>query len=210
MYFQNILKRNDHELVKKIYKAQQIRRTKYDFYHEIELLKNEYHIDIQDEDIQKMSKNSFKEYIDKKLSDYFYHELLQCNKSKVSKLVNVIERDKNGKIKMQEYLKSNRLSTKAKQALFSLRCRNFPVKTNMKTAFGNNLECRICHEENSIENEEHTFFNCSELVSNADEIVNIQFDDIYGNIHEQVRAMNYFMHIIEKRKIILELAERRQ
>ena len=107
---------------------------------------------------------------------------------------------------MQEYLKTEKLFAHAKKTLFSLRCRNFPVKTNYKTMFNDNI-CRVCSDEEAIEDEKHAFFHCQVLLEGTKVNNEIKFDDIYGTLDQQIRAINYMMPLIRKREVLLELVE---
>ena len=104
---------------------------------------------------------------------------------------------------MQEYLKTSLLSTREKQHAFALRNRSYNIKVNYKNRFDNNMTCRICFDSSSIEDEIHTFENCREL---SDPLFSeIKFRHLFGEFKEQVKAINYFSHIIMKRDLILEI-----
>ena len=75
---------------------------------------------------------------------------------------------------MQKYLKTNELSTREKQSLFSLRCRSFDVKSNYKSLFSENMTCRICKDPNSYEDEIHTF-NCDVLTKDESMDTSVKF-----------------------------------
>ena len=68
------------------------------------------------------------------------------------------------------------------------------------------MSCRICCDRNSIEDEDHTFFRCSDLKHDSyTNTHDIKFDDIYTDLEKQIRAIKYFQNIVDKRKLILEL-----
>ena len=110
---------------------------------------------------------------------------------------------------MQPYLRSTLLSTKEKQTLFALRSRSLPLKANQKSMFKDNLICRICQDMQSKEDEDHIFFHCDRLLGNISRPTNIKLEDIFGTIDKQVPAIKFFMKIIERRNILLDLLEDR-
>ena len=105
---------------------------------------------------------------------------------------------------MQSYLKTNELSTREKQSLFSLRNRSFDVKTNYKTLYNEDMTCRICHDPDSIEDKRHTF-NCSVLTKDETIDNTIQFEHIFGSLSQQVKATKQFVKLMDKRRLILDM-----
>ena len=114
-------------------------------------------------EIANLSKSQFKKYIEYQINFKAYSELKKSKKSKVQQILNTIRLDKNYNLEMQPYLKSNVLTTQLKQLLYSLRTRNFDVKTNYRTMHEADMRCRLCLEENSEEDEVHVFEKCSVL-----------------------------------------------
>ena len=87
-----------------------------------------------------------------------------------------------------------------KQMLFELRCRNFDVKSNQKSYYGDNMSCRICNDEDSYENEFHTF-KCPGLIDHPREV---NFEHIYGSLEQQTEFITANIGLIRKRKLILD------
>ena len=104
---------------------------------------------------------------------------------------------------MQSYLKSQELIIVEKQNLFMLRRNSYSLKSWQKTRFSNNMYCRVCLHDQSIEDEIHTFEVCKKLVD--PKMHNIKFVQIYSSLEEQINAIKYFSRIIIKRDIFLEI-----
>ena len=69
--------------------------------------------------------------------------------------------------------------------------------------FSNNLTCRICKLDESIEDEDHILI-CPEV---TDGMTEIQFTDVYGDINAQYNAVQVYKKVIRKRNIYLEKLE---
>ena len=186
--------------------AQQLVQNRFDWYCAVKQDKEYYGISLTDEEIAMLSKASFKKIVSKCIDKQSFNEMNTSSKSKLHNILKYCQTNKDGKVIMQEYLQTNRLSTIEKQTLFSLRSRSFDVKSNYKTLFKDNMSCRICRDPNSYEDEDHTFFRCSDLKHDSDTNTHdIKFEDIYSDLENQIRAIKYFRNIADKRKIILEL-----
>ena len=205
MFLFNILKREPSDTLFKTYQAQKISPTRYDWFLTITQNKAEYKILLSDDEIRQMSKFQFKKYLETRIFQHSYEELFECKKSKLQNILQSIKLGKNKRIIMQNYLKSNILSVDEKQFAFNLRCRNFMVKSNFKTQYEDDMKCRICLEEDSYEDEEHTFFLCSVLLKDHSTDAEIKFEHLYGDLEEQIRAIKYFKQIADKRQLFLEI-----
>ena len=111
MFLQNILKRENSQVIKKMYLAQSFRPVKGDWYNTVKSDKENYGIQITDEEISDMSKAVFKKIIKEKVSKRADEELKSSEKSKVQNILKNLKLDKRGKIRAQEYLKTSKLST---------------------------------------------------------------------------------------------------
>ena len=75
---------------------------------------------------------------------------------------------------------------------------------NFKEQYNNQLKCRICKEENSIENEDH-LLTCATLSTESFEV---SFSDVYGDIDEQFKVTQIFKKILRKRRVYLDAMEK--
>ena len=69
--------------------------------------------------------------------------------------------------------------------------------------FANNLTCRTCKVDGSVEDEDHILI-CPEL---TDGRTDIQFTDVFGDVNAQYSAVQVFKNVIRKRNLYLEKLE---
>ena len=82
-----------------------------------------YDLNFSEQEICQMSKSAFKKVVLKHINRKAFNEMKFANKSKTQNILKSVQIDKNYKIAVQPYLKSQALSTLEKQHLFSLRNR---------------------------------------------------------------------------------------
>ena len=87
--------------------------------------------------------------------------------------------------------------------LFSLRSKTFPVKSNFRYLH-DNMTCRACHNNDTIENEEHICGACPVFESEQNfKILNI--NDVYGPLDNQIIFVRQFKFVARKWKLLLEI-----
>ena len=100
---------------------------------------------------------------------------------------------------IQPYLKSQLISVKMKQTLFSLRVRSANIKVNYKNKFQNNLNCRYC---DSNEQEDYThLLQCSKLMVSDQmrrESAQVSAQHIFGTLDEQISAVKFWDKIFRE------------
>ena len=130
MFYWSLLNKPDEELVKRFFEVQQKFSSKNDWSEQIKIDMNDLDINLTEHQIKSMKKISFKKIIKEKLkikaSEYLFSYKENENRSKLYKL------KLKSKFELQKYLKSEKLSTKEKRLLFSLRTRMTNVKTNYR------------------------------------------------------------------------------
>ena len=164
-----------------------------------------YDISISDSEISKMSKSVFKRIVNKQVFKKFYFELVESRKTKAQHLIVHVKPNKNWRIPMQSYLKSASLSIFQKQCLFLLRSKSYNLKSNMKSQFEDDMNCRLCMEDDSFEDEKHIFQECKRLKEENTTDNQICVDDIFGTLKEQTKAIKHFATIMKRRDLILEV-----
>ena len=87
----------------------------------------------------------------------------------------------------KEYLTTKFLSVSEKQFLFSLKCNMSTNKVNFKQMHFD-LNCRLCKDQNSEESLVYLSV-CSFVRRHVPDICKISVDDFYGNIEDQIRAV---------------------
>ena len=202
LFHQHILKKEGSMLIRKIYEAQKLKTVRNDFYTTVQNDKERYKVDLSDEQIEQTSKNAYKKYIDRKVHQFFLNELKSSRKTKIQDILKTLNPN-DMKIPTQKYLACNELSTSEKQTLFSLRSHNFDCKANFRNQY-QNMVCRLCDNEDSFEDEIHSL-KCPAVVNDNELDHSIEFHHVFGSINQQIKAVKYFMPIIKRRKLLLEL-----
>ena len=204
MYLKNILSRNKDELIFKVYQAQKLQKTKKDWYNMIQSEKEYFSLKIDDSEIANMSKRNFKVLVNECVNKRFVSDLRNSGKSKAQGILSTMKVDTSGKISMQPYLATNRLSVHEKKTLFLLRCRNLNTKSNMKSSFDqDDMSCRLCKLPEIYEDENH-LIQCSELEIQDDQ-QDFKFEYVFADIEKQIKTVKLFSKIIERRKLLFEL-----
>ena len=201
IYYWTLLNKPDKELVKKVFLTQKQFSSNDDWIIQVEDDKKSLDIDLSDNSIQKMKKEAFKKLVKSKLNVKANEFLLNLkNSEKRSKSKNLKS------FKFQNYLNSTKLSIKEKKLLFSLRTRSINVKTNYKSKFKFNMECRLCKDKNSEESEKH-LLNCTVIEQNIDsnvDLQNVQYENIFSdNINEQILITKVFDKVFKTRDFLL-------
>ena len=100
---------------------------------------------------------------------------------------------------LQEYLKSENLTFKQKQLLFSLRTRSTNVKRNDKNKYRqSNLFCILC-DDRLVESEVH-LLECKSTQEQLGDIGDAQYEDIFSTeISRQEKITKIFEKVIRMR-----------
>ena len=197
-YLHHILSRNETELISKVYKAQRNNPAKNDWYIQVQSDIIETKLNMKDKDISRMKKIKFKHIVKEKVKNLALLKLLEIKSSHSKGKETQFK-----KLEKQEYLKSKVLTKKQKSLLFNLRFRMTNMKINFKNMY-TVYTCDLCkEEEDSIQH----CLECPVLLNNCSELYNdriVKFDDLFGSVVKQVRAVQLFEKILEKREELLE------
>ena len=103
---------------------------------------------------------------------------------------------------IQPYLIISDLSLPEKKLLLSLRSKCYPAKMNFKKLNKGSLMCSfLCQSE---ETQKHIFEQCRPIQSRISYPVNVNLDDIYGGIDDQVRTIKILIKIDHIRRSMKE------
>ena len=200
MYLQTILKRSDRELTKKMYLVQKSDPKKGDFYDlvkkDIEMVK----LDLNEEDIETMSKKKLKEIVKTKVKEAAFKHLMEQKLSK-SKMDNI----KYTKYELSPYMRSPLFTQEQASVLLALRTRTVRgVRTEFGDMFVNKLCPLGCGDIDTLPN----ILSCSVLHDCLpDHRSNISFHDVYSeDVLIQKDTTVLFMKMLEMREILLEEA----
>ena len=106
---------------------------------------------------------------------------------------------------MQSYLISSELSISQKKMLFILHTKMLKIKSNFSAFHGDILTCSLCEDPDSEETELH-LLSCDFILQDRilrEELFQVEFNDVFGNIAEQKKAAEGFskiMNIYNKNK----------
>ena len=207
MYYQNILKRQDDEIVRKVFVAQQKNPCKGDWIELVLADMKKYNICISEEKISSMSDQQFKVLIKKHINQHSFQEL-NTIKTGHKKVKDIPHTSTGG---AQEYLKSSLFTNKMRSLLYNLRCKSVKgVKDNFHTQFQDNLSCPFqCYNESDTQ--QHLLL-CQGLipsltVNQKDLLKLVKYSDIFGSIEEQVNVVGIFQVLLKIRKRLLDNQE---
>ena len=68
MYLWHLLRRNEEELIKKVYQTQKVKTTNGDWFQMIQCEKEKYNIKLTDDEISALSRNKFKSLVEKNVN----------------------------------------------------------------------------------------------------------------------------------------------
>ena len=108
------------------------------------------------------------------------------------------------KFEKKPYLSDRRMMKEDVQLLFTLRTRMTNCKSNFKQQYVNNMKCRICASEGSVEDEDHILI-CPAL---TDGQTDVQFTDVYGDIDSQLHAVKVYKKVLRKRQVYIDMIEK--
>ena len=197
MYLWHILSRDKEELISKIYEAQKYEVNKGDWVRIMQEEREKYDILESDDDISKISQERFRNIVKKKVYSSavkYLHDMASPHRKS--------DGLKNPLFEKQPYFSDRRFSREDVQLLFKLRTKMLDCKTNFEHQYANQLACRICKDENTIEDEDH-ILKCRELNQNE---YNSKFSDVYGNTDEQYNVVKIFKQVLRRRQVFLDLA----
>ena len=150
-------------------------------------------INMCEEEIASTKKSTFKTLVSKKVRElatkYLINNREKHSKSKFLKIGD----------SMKPYLKTNELSTDEKILLFQLRTYTFDCKANFAYKYGENLNCNFCFKKD----EQIHLLSCAKLTSGIN-ISNIKYENLFGNIKEQIRFAKVMQQIVDNRKTLLQ------
>ena len=186
MYLHTLLKKNDDELAKRVFTAQNEfpSKKKTDWVSRVRKDLSDCEINLSDTEISQLSSYQFKSLVKNKIECKAMEYLtdLQMSHKKTKYLYH--------NEKIQEYLTTQELSIKQKKILFKMRTRMCPNKTNFSKKYEGNLTCSLCENPDVKESEIH-LLECPFLKNHPklqDEISKVKYEDIYKHLPKQIAA----------------------
>ena len=99
--------------------------------------------------------------------------------------------------KLQSYLTSEQLNLEEKQLLFQFRTQTYNCKSNFRKRYEPDLSCFVCQADDT---QKH-LLNCN--VADEVDTENIEYEDIFKSVENQVRVAKILKKIHSKRTLLL-------
>ena len=189
----HILSRDDSELIKKVYVAQEINPTRGDFVKLVQKDLEDIGLTFKEAMDSKMTRNQLKTNV----KCAAFKQLLELQKG--HKKVKHIKYDK---LKLQAYLKSPIITQKQRNILTLLRSQCLRgIKMNFTKMYRNSLYCPLNCNENPIEDSQEHILKCLKLSEGS----NLPESDIFSEeIASQGEIAQVFLKLMKKRETLLE------
>ena len=196
MYHHHIIRRDDKEMIKKIYLKQKEDNLKGDWFQTLLTDFASIKEDLDDERISKIPKEEYRKYIKQKVEKEAIESYMKL-KEKCKKKMKYLEYDK---LAIQSYIINGSFTLKQTKLLFSLRSHCYPAKINFRKMNRGNLGCSLgCNED---ESQSHIFEKCKPLRLKLKLEKPTVLANIYGSVHEQRDIVTQFEQIDDQWKIM--------
>ena len=201
-FLRTILKREDEELTKRIYREQERNPTTGDF---VELVKDDFATKEMkyDENFITMSSGPiFKHTVKTQVEKAALRDFLKKQRSH-SKIKSI----RYDKLQPQPYLKSKLFSNEEVILLAALRSHTVRgVRCNFKNMYKDNTQCPLlCSPLSPQQDSQEHLLVCSKLnMNNVIAASKISYDDIYGDVSAQKTVVSVFTDLLNRRNKLME------
>ena len=154
MFLQNILQEDQNCLISKFFHAQYKKPGKNDWSLTARQNLEELNLNLDFEDIRKMSKFQFHSKASKAMSKLAFEYLLK-EKNKGGTEQGKVSHIKFSELKLQKYFIPNNTSVKMAKFIFHARCRMLDLKTNYKNRNYSDMFCPICNNPETTDSQQH-------------------------------------------------------
>jgi hypothetical protein len=175
IYLQYILQQDKESMMHKVFKATLENPLRNDFVKTCQKYLEKLNMQFFFEEIEKMSKVSFKKLVKENTKKAAFKYLLK-EKNKQSKIAHL----QYERLEMQEYLMEGNKNTKLSQLIFKTRGRTLSIKTHKKWKYDDNI-CVGCEEKIETEDE---FLTCKGLGDENEE--NVSYEMVFGEVLEDM------------------------
>ena len=196
LYHHHLVTRTNNELIKKVYLKQKQCSLKGDWFRTLQEDFVFIGEEIDDEKIVSFSKHQYKSYIKEKVMKSAFQSYLVMKEQSKKKLKSLEYKS----LGIQQYMISEQFSLKQIKLLYSLRSKCYPAKMNFKKMNKGDLKCTfLCSQE---ETQDHIFETCPAIRQKLDFNSSMKLDSIYGDVTEQLEAIQVFEKIDDMRTIM--------
>ena len=197
LYLHEILNRPEEQMILKVLMAQKKKPSKGDWYGTALAEIDEFELNLTIEEFKNTKKRKIKIKVKEAMKKVAFNYLcIEKNTKSKSKLQNLHYKE----LKIQNYFKTDKISSKTKINLFKARTRMLNVAHN----FGQQIKCRLCKIED--DNQNH-LLECIIIKIESQEILNntgAKISDIYSNdIEKQLSVTKLIDIAMRKRDMIL-------
>ena len=199
LYWWHLLHVSKSEMIFKVYYAQKLSPVCGDWIELLEKDKEQFGINISDDEVSNISQQKFKKYVKQKSIEVTI-EFLEKLKKKNSKSKQLDVTD----MTTSPYLLDSRFSKAERELLFRLRSRTILVKENFSNAYPNNdMMCELCK---LFPCTQFHPIQCPELNASiiVEKTLNINENFIYGTIDEQLVYVKIYKHFWDLREKIFK------
>ena len=192
IYLQYILQQDKDSMIYKVFKATLENPLKNDFVRTCQKYLEKLNIKSSFEEIERMSKLTFKKLVKEKTKKAAFIYLIE-EKKKQSKITDV----KYERLEMQEYLMEGNKNTKLSKLIFKARGRTLAIKTHKKWKFDDNI-CVGCEDKMETENE---FLTCRGL----GDVENVSYEMVFGeSVEDMIKLAKVIRQRLKAREKILD------
>ena len=207
MFLHYILNEKNKSLIKQFLQAQILNPVKNDWIHTVRENLDELEIGLEFDNIEVLSKNNFKNFVDKKIEARALNYLIEI-KNKHSKVKHI----KYTSLKLQNYLRSTEhVNMDIPKFIFHARSRMLDVRENFKNKYtktNTHTKCPLgCAE---LDNQEHLVL-CTKIENSS--LISMKYQPNYQDLFSQSSEKQIQIGIIlqerlTKRKMILQKLDR--
>ena len=199
MYHHHIIRRDNIEIIMKIYLKHKEDTLKGDWFQTLLTDFASIKEDLDDESISKIPKEEYRKHIKQKVEKEAFDSHMKL-KEKCKKKMQYLKYDK---LAIQPYLINCKFTLKQIKLLFSLRSQCFPAKLNFRKMNRGNLRCSLgCLED---ESQSHIFEKCTPLRLKLKLEKPTSMAMIYGSVHEQREIITQLEQIDDQWKIMTSI-----
>ena len=191
-FFHNILKREENELVKRVYNAQKENPSKGDWIHIIKEDMELINLNMTENEISSLSKNEFKKHVKLCVTSASFTALKSIQEDHIK-----IQHIKYNDFKLQPYLTSELFTYEEASTLFNMRANTVNgFKKCFPTLYANDIQCKLgCSNEDSISH----ILTCTQLGVSSE----VSDTDIFGSTKQQHKAVTVFLQRCSQRSGLL-------
>ena len=203
MFLQNILQEDQNCLISKFFHAQDKKPGKNDWSLTARQNLEELNLNLDFEDIRKMSKFQFHSKASKAMSKLAFEYLLK-EKNKGGTEQGKVSHIKFSELKLQKYFIPNNTSVKMAKFIFHARCRMLDLKTNYKNRNYSDMFCPICNNPETTDSQQRLLVCPALCVSSENRV---EYSDLFStNIEKQLGVATILERNLKKRSTILKVS----